>query len=72
MNPDYAPIINLPFINFANAYWFVGDDETQVYSSKRDELVSVGDPEYDEWQADHATLRAASLDDLKKALGKDS
>lgn len=72
MNPDYAPIINLPYINWANAYWFVGEDETHVYSSKRDEVVSADDPEYVEWKTNHATLRAASLDDLKKVLGKDT
>lgn len=63
------PIIsNLPFVNYANAYWVVGDDEAHVYSSSRRALVAVDDPEYVEWKKDRATFRVGSLADLKRFL----
>ena len=30
--------------------WFIGEDETEVYSSKHGKLVSVDDAEYVEWK----------------------
>lgn len=65
---DYAKFTQVPYLNPANSYWIVGDDETQVYSSAKRKLVAVDDKDFLEWKKSRGPLRIASMEDLKKVF----
>jgi len=59
---------NIPFNNVNDSYWFVGDQENQVYSSKRRQMVPIADEEFVEWKKWRAVPRADNVEDLRKWL----
>ncbi len=66
--PDGYSIHNIPFVNFEDAYWFIGEDENSVFSSKHRKRVSVGDPEFIEWSKVHAPMRTKDIDMMQALL----
>lgn len=57
------------FFNPRDWYWFVGADETRVYSSKADRLVPVADATYAAWVAEGGqTSRAANKAEMGEIL----
>jgi hypothetical protein len=52
-----------------DAYWFVADDTSQVWSSARVAYVPVDDPAYLAWlEAGHETIEVVSEDELSRTL----
>jgi hypothetical protein len=51
-------------------YWYVGDDETQVWSSRLAAMVPAADPEFVEWKQHEAPSRAATMEDLRIVLAE--
>lgn len=54
----------------ADWYWFIGDDDTQVYTSKRAAFVPADDAEFVAFQQRENGIapRLASMDELKEVL----
>jgi hypothetical protein len=51
-----------------DGYWFVGNDQSKVYSSARTGYVSVSDSTYKDWASQHATPTVQSAQDLLNVL----
>lgn len=53
-------MLNLPFYNPIDCYWFVGGDIDQVWSSARMEYVPAGDDGYREWLAQPGVITSTN------------
>lgn len=55
----------------ADSYWFIGSDQSKVYSSARTGWVSVNDTTYKNWASQHSTTPTIlSTQDLLDVLTK--
>lgn len=54
----------------ADFYWIVGGDESQVYSSARNAMVPIDDPEYGRWlkRRGYRPTRIHSFGELRDVL----
>jgi hypothetical protein len=62
-------IRNLPFFNpDATAYWFVGDDETQVFSNKQRKMLPVSDPDFVKWRDGGGMIQRTTQEEVDKVV----
>lgn len=57
--------INNPWLDYSMAYYFIEDDETQVWSAKYGKLVPRDDPEYLAWLKQTGATLWLSKENLK-------
>lgn len=61
--------MTIPIYNPADWYWFVGGDETKVYSSSAGRFVQLGNAAYRAWlAAGNSPTRIVSSDELAEVL----
>lgn len=68
--PPVNPELTLLPFDLANWYWFVGGDETRVYSSAKNDYVPVDDATYKAWvESGGLATRTGQEGELGETLG---